>query len=141
MSKKDPVAKFLDHIDDLENLNNTLMQIYTRLLADKVQEELDSGNASADAFVRAASSVINMTEMLHGTICVRAIVAMAEADELTKKETGSYTMGGDAIRHYTKCVEDDFVMNLRMNISAQCKRLGVPDILDPNAKLREELLN
>ena len=116
--------KLADMLRDGAELEAVHMLTVTAL--DKIMEsKLHSINSSEEANVetvrRAMVDCINTTEAIHGLICTKALICMAEADHLTRQETGN-----EVLREgYISDALDD---------------RGIPNFMDPNRKLREELL-
>ena len=135
--------KLADMLRDGAELEAVHMLTVTAL--DKIMEsKLHSINSSEEANVetvrRAMVDCINTTESIHGLICTKALICMAEADHLTRQETGNEVLREGYIRDLMEACISDFSNNLRQNVSDALDDRGIPNFMDPNRKLREELL-
>lgn len=142
MTKDELSRKVAEMVDGGEELKAVYMLATTAI--DKIMssrlEAINENEPTVEAVRDALVECINTTESIHGLVCLKALVCMAGADHETNKETGVTVLRDGYLSDLLEAIISDFEWNLRKNLSDALEENGYPNFLDPNRKLREELL-
>ena len=142
MNKDELSKKVAEMVDSGEELKAVYMLSTTAI--DKIMssrlEAINESEPTVEAVRDALVDCINTTEAIHGLVCMKALVCMAGADHETCQETGISVLREGYLKDLLEAILSDFEYNLRKNLSEALEENGYPNFLDPNRKLREELL-
>lgn len=113
------------------SINDALREKLNAVVSDYV-----CGLSEGDSVLDEMNGVINAAEACYGEAIIAFVLALLEA-----RNKGAADFSDGKIRTYIDACGRDFDMNLKHNIMVACRDRGLPNPLDPNAKLRDELLN
>jgi len=85
----------------------------------------------------AMSRIIGVMEIAHAKVVGTTILAILEAE----KAEEDVIMHPAKLLQFLEACESDFRDNLRHNLARIIKERGLYDIFDPNAAVREEIIN
>lgn len=107
-----------------------LNEIINRYVDESVAD--GSKDANSTSIFRDYLRMIDATELVHARAIGVLVLMMSSSDE---------PVSAAELRRFVENCERDFSLNLRINLKEHLKERGLPDIFDPNEKLREDIIN
>jgi hypothetical protein len=126
----DLIGRLANNPDQIATLLNLFISNVMIKATESVENPIECKKALTD--------IVNATEAVHGTACMKAIMSLYEGDIEANGEAVYFR--SEYMRDFTEACCSDFVNNLRANISDACKRSSVPDFMDPNHDLVVKIL-